>query len=128
MGIVAFHIIIKKEVVMPGGNKTGPDGRGSMTGRGMGYCNDNEHPGSFYSNSNRSIGFGRGGGRGNGRGFGMGRGDGFQYRNGMEFRYGNRNFSGSSMEDVSEKALLENEIRILKDQLSTLDEKLTKLD
>ena len=113
---------------MPGGNKTGPDGRGSMTGRRMGYCNDNEHLGSFYSNSNRSIGFGRGGGRGNGRGFGMRRGDGFQYRNGMEFRYGNRNFSDVPMEDISEKTLIENQIRIFKDQLSALEEKLTKFD
>lgn len=108
---------------MPGGNKTGPDGRGPMTGRRMGYCNDNEHPGSFYPNSNRSFGFGRGGGRGLGRG----RGGGFQYRNGIESRYGNRNVSDTSMENVSDKTLIENEIRILKEQLSGLEEKLIKL-
>ena len=113
---------------MPGGNKTGPDGRGPMTGRRMGYCNDNEHPGSFNSNSNRSFGFGRGGGRGFGRGYGRGRGDGFQYRFGNGFRYGNRLFSDSSAEIFSDKSQIENEIRIVKDHLSGLEEKLEKLD
>ena len=108
---------------MPRGNKTGPEGMGPMTGRRMGYCVNNEHPGSFYSNSNQGVGFRRGGGRG----FGQGRGDGFQHRNGMGFRYGDRNFSDSSMENVSEKTLIENEIRILKEQLSGLEENLKKL-
>lgn len=41
---------------MPGGDRTGPMGAGSMTGRGMGVCAGNARPG-----------FGRG------RGFGLGR-------------------------------------------------------
>ena len=51
---------------MPGKDKTGPQGAGSMTGRRMGYCADNENQQSGF--------FGRGGGmgRGNGRGFGFG--------------------------------------------------------
>ncbi len=51
---------------MPRGDQTGPDGQGPMTGRGMGYCNGYDRPGSANS------GFG-----GRGSGFGMGRGRGF---------------------------------------------------
>jgi len=47
---------------MPGGDRTGPMGMGSMTGRGMGYCSGFQAPG--FTNA----GFGRcfaGRGRGN---------------------------------------------------------------
>ena len=44
---------------MPGYDKTGPEGQGSMTGRGMGPCNPKAPKG-------------RGVGRGFGRGFGRG--------------------------------------------------------
>ena len=46
---------------MPNGDRTGPDGRGPMTGRGMGYCNGFQTPGFMNS------GFGRGFRRGFGR-------------------------------------------------------------
>lgn len=110
---------------MPGGNKTGPEGIGSMTGRRMGYCVNNEHPGWDYQNSRRSEGFRRGRG---GVGFRRGGGQGFQHRHRMGFSFGNRNFSNYSMENVSEKTLIENDIRILKDQLSGLEDQLGKLD
>ncbi|MCF8379672.1 MAG: DUF5320 domain-containing protein [Bacteroidales bacterium] len=108
---------------MPGGNKTGPEGKGPMTGRRMGFCVSNEHPGSFYSDS--SAGFGKI--RGRGRGFGRGAGMGFQHRNGMGYRYGNSYCNDPSMENVSEKTLIENDIRILREQLSGLEERLGKL-
>ncbi|HPO48774.1 MAG TPA: DUF5320 domain-containing protein [Spirochaetota bacterium] len=55
---------------MAGLNGTGPMGEGPMTGRGLGYCNDN---------NKETLGFGRGLGRGlfsrgGGRGRGCGRG------------------------------------------------------
>ena len=53
---------------MPRGDGTGPMGRGSMTGRGMGHCAGFETPG--YANS------GRLGGRMRARGLGFGRGMG----------------------------------------------------
>ena len=52
---------------MPGFDRTGPDGRGPMTGRGLGYCAGNVQPGTMP--------YGRGLGRGNRRmpwGRGMG--------------------------------------------------------
>jgi hypothetical protein len=54
-------------------------------------------------------------------GFGPGRGAGFGFRHGRE-----RLYAGQSAE-VSEKTLIENEIRILKDQLSALEERLSKI-
>ncbi len=56
---------------MPSGDKTGPAGEGSMTGRGMGYCSGYNSPG--YMNPCFGKGFGRGFGRGRGFGQGFGR-------------------------------------------------------
>jgi hypothetical protein len=55
---------------MPGGDRTGPEGWGPMTGRGMGYCTGNNSPG-----------YTRPGYRGRGRGFGGGLGRGRGWRN-----------------------------------------------
>lgn len=55
--------LIKK---MPGGDRTGPAGRGSMTGRGLGYCAGYSAPGFTRG---YGMGLGRGGGRGRGRGY-----------------------------------------------------------
>ncbi len=60
---------------MPGFNGTGPNGRGSMTGRGMGRCNDGGNRAPGFA----GRGLGRGAGRGLGRGAGQGLGRGFGY-------------------------------------------------
>jgi hypothetical protein len=56
---------------MPRGDRTGPQGYGSMTGRGMGVCAGYDMPG--FANP-ASVGLGRG--RGGGRGLGWRRGCG----------------------------------------------------
>ncbi|MDY0339666.1 MAG: DUF5320 domain-containing protein [Coriobacteriia bacterium] len=56
---------------MPGGDRTGPMGQGSMTGRGAGYCAESSGAGNIPP---RGLGRGAGFGRGLGRGFGRGRG------------------------------------------------------
>ena len=101
---------------MPRGDKTGPNGNGSKTGLALGYCVGNNQAG-FESNTNRGNGrgFGRGNQNRNGNGFGRGMGFGSQQR------------GVSSLVDVSEKTLIENEINILKDQLKSLEEKLKTL-
>jgi len=53
---------------MPGGDRTGPAGFGSRTGRGMGYCSGFDAPGYFNAGFGRPFGAGRGGGRGRGGG------------------------------------------------------------
>lgn len=53
---------------MPRGDRTGPDGKGPKTGRGLGYCSGNDKPG--YTSERPRQGLGRGLGRGFGRGYG----------------------------------------------------------
>ncbi len=98
---------------MPRGDKTGPEGRGSMTGRGLGSCTG-ENPSNYNSST-----FGLG--RRLGRGMGIGRGNRFQSGN----RWFNRGFSDSS---DSEKSLLENEIKNLKDQLENYENRISQLE
>jgi len=57
---------------MPGGDRTGPMGMGSMSGRGLGYCAGYTAPG--FANAMPGRGFGFGGGFGRGRGLGLGLG------------------------------------------------------
>ena len=59
---------------MPRGDRTGPRGMGSMTGRAAGYCAGFGMPG--YANPSPHLGFGAGFGRGRGMGAG-----GFGWRN-----------------------------------------------
>ncbi|MFX0155871.1 MAG: DUF5320 domain-containing protein [Candidatus Hodarchaeota archaeon] len=64
---------------MPGGDRTGPRGLGSMTGRGLGYCAGYDSPGYIKG---PGIGLGRGWGRGRGVGYGRG----FWYGRGWGYR------------------------------------------
>ncbi len=57
---------------MPGGDRTGPNGMGPMTGSGAGFCAGYSVPG--YANPLPGRGFGFGRGRGFGRGLGLGLG------------------------------------------------------
>jgi hypothetical protein len=102
---------------MPGRDRSGPEGMGPLTGRQMGYCGDNPTP--YY---------------GRGRGF---------YRLGMAFRHGWRRWGRPGMgvwgrpgmgdwvepqyEPMEEKARLEEEERILKQQLSEVQERINKM-
>lgn len=111
---------------MPRGNKTGPNGDGPMTGRAQGYCTGNNQPGFINNQAYPGMGFGRGArggyGRGMGRGYGRGMGQGFGFRHGYQNDY------VENRSPVSEKTLIENEIRVLKDQLSYLEKQLSKPD
>ena len=101
---------------MPRGDRTGPLGEGPETGRRMGYCAGYNHPGFMNFHSNWGRGYGR-----RFRGGFQGRGPG------MDFRYRQGNYYRGDFGDVSEKTLIENEIRILKDQLSDLENRLSKI-
>jgi hypothetical protein len=67
MNIYSLYKTTMEVVNVPNRDGTGPDGRGPMTGRGLGPCA--KSPGF-------DRGFGRGYGRGYGRGMGFGRGFG----------------------------------------------------
>ncbi|MCF7886229.1 MAG: DUF5320 domain-containing protein [Candidatus Marinimicrobia bacterium] len=63
---------------MPRGDRTGPEGYGPMTGRGLGYCAGYNSPGYTKGVPRGGAGYGRGFGRGLGRGFGRGYGYGWR--------------------------------------------------
>ena len=128
MGDAASINIKTKEVIMPRGDRTGPLGEGPKTGRQMGYCTGHDGPGYVNLHWRRGPGFGpgRGLGRGPGRGFRYGWGDGYGRGFGPEPGFGYGRVYGE-IPGVSEKTLIENEIRMLKDQLSSLEDHLSKL-
>jgi len=98
---------------MPGGDRTGPMGRGPMTGRGMGICAGYTRPGYF------NPVFGRGLGRGFGR-RSWGRGRRFWDRDYYENPYVEPNIN-------EEKTYLENLIKGLEEEIKTLKEKLKEI-
>ena len=98
---------------MPGGDGTGPMGRGPMTGRASGLCAGYPNPG--YTNP----GYGRGLGRGIGRGF-WGHGRRFWYRD-----YPDTPFNQSSTEE--EKVYLKNLVKNLEDELKAVKDRLQDL-
>ena len=59
--------------IMPGGDKTGPEGKGPKTGRGLGFCNGNDKPGFESDEPTQGKGFNNGLRRGRGQGRGRGR-------------------------------------------------------
>ncbi len=101
---------------MPRGDRTGPFGEGPMTGRQMGYCAGYEIPGYM----NPSPGWGRGLGR-RFRGGSYGRGYDLGFMHGQFSQY------PGDVPGVSEKTLIENQIRTLKDQLKALEDRLSKM-
>lgn len=62
---------------MPGLNRKGPEGKGSMTGRGLGKCNPQNENDQIEPNTenDEARGSARGLGRGRGRGFRRGFGN-----------------------------------------------------
>jgi len=109
------------EVIMPYGDKTGPEGRGPRTGRGLGYCSDRNAPG--YTSTEPRMGQGRGFGRGagfrRGAGFGRGRGIGF----GRRFRSDSTDSSSSSFSKEDEINWLESKKQAIEKRLEELNKK-----
>ncbi len=109
---------------MPGGDRSGPRGLGSMTGRGAGYCSGANQPG--FANQYRGYGMGSGGrfcgwgGRGGGRG----------WRNqfwatGLP---GWTRYGGVPQTAEQEMDVLKNQAGLLKDQLEQIQKRLEELE
>ena len=96
---------------MPQGDRTGPNGQGPMTGRGMGFCSGSNTPG--YMNS----GFGRGMGRG------FGRGRGFGFRQGFI----QPQVQPQVITEAQEKEMLKQELEAIKAEQSEIEAQLKKL-
>ena len=103
---------------MPRGDRTGPDGMGPMTGRGLGYCAGYESPGFTKGVPRGGAGYGRGYGFGHTRGFGYGRGF---YQNPY---YGYHSYSYSK-ED--EEQMLSDELKMIKEQANNIEKRLDEL-
>lgn len=102
---------------MPRGDRTGPNGLGSRTGRGAGYCSGNNEPGYTTAGGRGGLGGRRGGGRGLGLGRGLNRGTGL----GLRQRFGGApaNVAPAQNEALSRKAQeLEEQIAEIKNQLN----------
>lgn len=101
---------------MPGGDRTGPIGRGPMTGRAVGYCAG--YTGSGFANPIYGRGLGRGWGRGFGRG-NWGRGRGFWWRGSFPETY----YSSTPIVK-EEKTYLENMVKDLEEEIKAIRERI----
>jgi hypothetical protein len=99
---------------MPGGDRTGPEGYGSRTGRSLGYCAGYSSPG-FTKGVPRGRGFGRGWGRGFGRG-------GYYPPEPEPVPYYRASYPEPSREE--EKHYLEETIKGLEEELKVIKERL----
>ncbi len=102
---------------MPRGDRTGPNGMGPMTGRGLGYCNNFASPG-FGKMTPRGMG-----GRFFGRRGGFGRGN--RYFANPDWDYLSPN--PPAYDAKSQKAYLESEIKLLSEQLEEMKNRLSEL-
>lgn len=109
---------------MPGGDGSGPNGMGPMTGRGAGFCAGFNVPGF----ANRGQGGGFGGGFGGGRG--QGRGRGFRNRFYAAGPYGWQReaqpYAGTPVPPIDPRGMLERRKAALEAQLKEVNEALSE--
>lgn len=110
---------------MPRGDRTGPIGMGSGTGRGMGYCSGAQAPG-FASAPGRG-GFRQGGfGRGCGRGGRFGRAGGNGWGRGQMFA---GPFAGENMDmPQAQRHSLRQQVEAMEASLAALKSRLANLE
>lgn len=120
---------------MPKGDKTGPEGLGPRSGRGLGYCTGYESPGYTQGVPRGGRGYGRGYGRefgrGFGRGFGWGRGRRYHlYPDDMYYPHPYPVYpteSNHEMNKEDEKHYLENVVQSLENELKNIKNRLKEL-
>lgn len=115
---------------MPGGDRTGPIGAGPMTGRGAGYCAGFDLPG--FAN-NVPAGRGQARGRGfafyrKGMGLGRARGRGFGFRSYPDVPTTYNENTGFERDVETSIRSLEQEQRILREELDNINKKLDNLE
>ncbi len=114
---------------MPRGDKRGPDGMGSMTGRGLGYCAGYDSPGYTKGVPRGGAGFGGGRGRGFGGGGGFGRG----FRGGFQENYNRmpvmpNQYAPVQMTQEQELASLKQNADYLKQDLENINKRIDELN
>ena len=128
-----YLLLYTFEVInMPRGDRTGPEGLGSRTGRALGYCAGYNSPGFTrgLARGGAGFGFGRGRGRGFGRGFWRWRRDFWPVGNYPEPYY----IPGPYPENIpseytkdDEKEYLENMVKGLEEELDAVKRRLQEL-
>lgn len=117
---------------MPWGDRTGPMGRGPMTGRGAGYCAGYNMPGYTNPIGGRGYGRGRGFGRGFGRGYGRGQGQGRRFGYYPDYDYPDPYYPGpmpvyQEPAPEEEKVYLENLAKGLEKELGDIKARIKEL-
>ncbi len=107
---------------MPRGDRTGPQGLGPMTGRGMGFCAGYPTPGYMTPGPGYGQGMGYGRGRGLGRGMGWRR---WAVPNAPQPVYP-ANPQPSAPTD--EKKMLQEETELLQEELKLLQDRIKELE
>ncbi|MFX1493196.1 MAG: DUF5320 domain-containing protein [Promethearchaeota archaeon] len=120
---------------MPGGDRTGPRGLGSMTGRGLGYCAGYDSPG--YTRG-YGMGLGRGWGRGWGRGRGIGLGRGWRWNYGPIYTPVYTTYTSGIIPKITpenqltmlkqEKEYLEKEVNGIKSAIDDISKRIEELE
>ena len=112
---------------MPRGDRTGPNGMGSMTGKGAGFCAVNQRP--EYGNTIPGRGNGFGAGRGAGFGFGRGIGRGWRNWFGGFFAPAATPVPPPvEMSPEKEKQMLASQLGELQKQLAAVSQRLSDLE
>lgn len=104
---------------MPRGDRTGPDGMGPRTGRGMGYCSGYDSPG-YTKCGVGGGGRGMGYGRGFGRGLGFGRGFGWRAHTPYE--------NAPQYTGVDDLQLLKEESKRLNEDLKSINARIREIE
>lgn len=113
---------------MPRGDRTGPRGYGSRTGRGLGFCNGYDSPGFT-----KGVGMGLGGGWGRGRGRGGGWGRNYPYEpyypqpRAFPVYPNNPDPWPNRMSSTDEKVYLEQSITKMKEEILLIEKRLNEL-
>lgn len=107
---------------MPQGDRTGPQGQGKLTGRGMGFCTGFDTPGfaNFQLRRECINGFGRG--------FGLGfrrRNRAIQFQ--MPVQQDNKSQYPTVITEKEEKEYLEVELKALKQETEEIQKRLKEL-
>lgn len=108
---------------MPRGDRTGPIGRGPMTGRRMGFCTDYAAPEFMPPGPEYGMGRGLGFGRGFSRGMGFGRGRGW-WRTGYG---GYMDYPTPALNREEEVAFLERQAKEMKEEQTLIKTRLEEL-
>jgi hypothetical protein len=111
---------------MPRGDRTGPIGRGPMTGRGAGFCGGYAMPGYTSQIPGRGFGMRFGGGRGRGWGRGWQAWGSF-YAPGFPYPYENVPVR-PTLDKESETKLLKVQAERMRESLEAIEKRLTELE